>query len=91
MSTLAYALTPSDLLLTHDVDTDLLLHDLARDDETLRVQALVASGDYFETLAAELEQVAAALPVHCVEQYKLQDYITQLLYLQRTYTITRKP
>jgi hypothetical protein len=51
----------------------------------------VASGDYFETLAAELEQVAAALPVHCVEQYKLQDYITQLLYLQRTYTITRKP
>lgn len=91
MTTLSYALNTSDLFLMHsDSSADLLLQDLAHDDETLRVRALVASGDYFETLAAELEQVATALPVHCVEQYKLQDYITQLLYLQRNYDITRK-
>jgi hypothetical protein len=50
----------------------------------------VASGDYFEMLASALEQIAVALPLHSVEQYQLQAYIGQLIYLQRHYLITKK-
>lgn len=91
MSTATYAINPFTMLLTDDTAaSDLLLHDLPRDDEKLQAQALVASGDYFEMLAAELEQIATVLPVHCMEQYQLQYYIGQLLYLQRHYKIVKR-
>lgn len=60
------------------------------DPQELHLQALVASGDYFETLAANLEQVASAIPANSVEQYQLQHIVGQLLYLQRHYDITKK-
>jgi hypothetical protein len=90
MSTLAYRLNPFDALLTDGVAEDFWLHDLPKNAEELHVQALVASGDYFEMLAAILEQVARALPLYSVEQYQTQYYVQQLLYLQRTYKITKK-
>ncbi len=60
------------------------------DPQELHLQALVASGDYFETLAASLEQIVAAIPANSVEHYQLQHIIGQLLYLQKHYDITKK-
>lgn len=80
---------PSFLKLDGD-DTALLLHDLPRNPEHWRVEALVASGDFCEMLAVSLEQIAAALPATSVEQYQIQDAIGNLLYVQRHFKLTRK-
>lgn len=69
---------------------DLQLHDLPLDAARLRLYALVASGDYFETLAARLEQIAAVVPETSVEEHQLQEAVSQLLYLQREYVIHKK-
>jgi hypothetical protein len=90
VSTGMYALEPFDMLMGDGHDAALWLHDLPDDTHELQLQALVVSGDYFETLAATLEQIACALPVHAVEQYQLQDIIGQLLYMQCAYAITKK-
>lgn len=60
------------------------------DPQELHLQALVASGDYFETLAASLEQIASAFPANSVEHYQLQYVVGQLLYLQKHYNIAKK-
>lgn len=60
------------------------------DPQELHLQALVASGDYFETLAVSLEQIASAIPANSVEYYQLQHVVGQLLYLQRHYDITKR-
>lgn len=85
-----YPVTLIESVVTDGQGIDIWLHDLPKDTEELRIQALVASGDYFETLAAHLEQVAATLPVASIEQYQLQDTVTQLLYLQRKYAIVKR-
>jgi hypothetical protein len=90
MNVTAYALHPFDATVTDGVDYSFWLHDLPDNDEKLQAQALAASGDYFEMLASELEQVAAVLPIHSMEQYQLQYYITQLIYLQHHYRIVKK-
>jgi len=90
MNTAAYVLNPFDAVLTDFPVATLWLHDLPRDPDALHAQALAASGDYLEMLAAELEQIAVALPADSVEQYQLQDRIGQLLYLQQHYALTKK-
>lgn len=90
MSTATYIVGQSDLLMTDGRDSSMLLHDIPSDPTEFRIYALAASGDYFETLAARLEQIAASIPKRSVEQYQLQDAVTQLLYLQRNYVIKRK-
>ncbi|HUB93776.1 MAG TPA: hypothetical protein VMB52_04695 [Verrucomicrobiae bacterium] len=91
MSAASYTIYPSDIITSDGIGTYLRLHDSTSDDpERLHVKAMVASGDYFETLAVRLETIADALPVKSVEQYQLQDAITQLLYLQREYVILKK-
>jgi hypothetical protein len=91
MSTATYALHPFDRLLTEtEIPSDLWLHDLPKDSEELHIQALVASGDYFEMLASGLEQISVNLPVGSVEQDQLDHYIGQLLYLYLHYKITKK-
>jgi hypothetical protein len=89
MSMAAYALNPFDTVLTHGGYADLWLHDLPEDADELHAHALVASGDYLEMLAAELEQIVLVLPTGSVEQYRLQDIIDQLLYLQHHYALTK--
>lgn len=83
-----YTLTQSDLI-TDSATRELLLHDLPHPDNW-RVESLVASGEYCEMLASVLEQVAAALPATCVEQYQIQDAIGQLLYIQRHYALVKR-
>lgn len=94
--TTAYALTVSDPLLTDAAAgvpngvTTAWLHDLPRNPDYWRVEALVASGDFCEMLAAGLEQIAAALPANSVEQYQIQDAIGNLLYVQRYYKLVKR-
>jgi len=84
-----YATTASAVVLTDGVDDVVLLHDLPRDPNNWRVEALVASGDFCEMLAVTLEQIAAALPEASVEQYQVQDAIGNLLYVQRHFKLVR--
>ncbi|HSX43542.1 MAG TPA: hypothetical protein VLF59_05670 [Candidatus Saccharimonadales bacterium] len=91
MNATMYALRPTDLVMTDSFDLGTLwLRDLPKNPEALHAQALVASGDYFEMLAASLEQIAALLPLTSTEQYQLQEHIGQLIYLQHHYVITKK-
>lgn len=90
MNSVTYVLAANDPVLTDGQGTSLWLHDAARDTDLMRLRAMVASGDYFETLAARLEQVADAVPATSVEQHQLQDAIGQLIYLQRDYVISKK-
>jgi hypothetical protein len=67
-----------------------LLHDRPHDAEGRHLAALVASGDYFVTLAVTLEEVAFSLPSGSVAQFQLQDIVGQLLRLQNHYRISKK-
>ncbi len=77
-------------LTTDDQADAWLVREVPDDPQELHLHALVASGDYFETLACTLEEIAAELPTASVEQYRLQYIIGQLLYLQNHYAITKK-
>jgi len=85
-----YAIASPDFVVTDGATKTLWLHDLPSDPRNWRTEAMVASGDYCETLAVALEQIACALPATCVEQYQLQDAIGQLLYIQHRYKFTKK-
>jgi hypothetical protein len=88
MSTYALALTDS--VVTDGQGAVSWLHDLSRNPDHWRVEALVASGDFCEMLAVSLEQIATALPVNSVEQYQIQDAIGHLLYVQRHYKLVKR-
>lgn len=92
MSAVTYVINQFDTVLIDGSGADFWLRDvpLPDNDDELDIRAMVASGDYFETLAARLEQIAATLPIHKAEQHQLQDAVTQLLYLQRNYAVTKK-
>lgn len=66
------------------------LRDMPRKLDSEYLCALVASGDYFETLATTLEEVAFTLPMASVGRHRLQDAVTQLLHLQQEYEITKR-
>jgi len=91
MST-TYMLGMTDLFLaeTDEPVSFSLFRDKPVDTEEQYLSALVASGDYFVTLAVTLEEIAFALPAGCVAQYQLQDIIGQLLRLQNHYEIGKK-
>ncbi len=84
-----YALKTNDQLLTHDNWRELLLHDF--DESTdLEIEAFAASGDCFEMLANELDQVMLSLQPDSAERFRLQRMIDVLLYLQEHHKIARK-
>ncbi|HEY4160898.1 MAG TPA: hypothetical protein VGM08_02435 [Candidatus Saccharimonadales bacterium] len=91
MKTVMYMISTDDAVVDDGFGTaGHVLHDAPGDVDGMRLRALVASGDYFATLAARLEQVAATLPETSVEQFQLQDAVGQLLVLQRDYAIARR-
>lgn len=88
---IGYTFVNSDSLLTDGITANLLfLRDVSGDSINWRSEALAASGDYFETLAAKLEDIATVIPNTSVEQHQMQDVINQLLYMQRRYKLVRK-
>ncbi len=54
-------------------------------DRELRIKAMVASGDYFDTLAHIIDGIHDSL-----EHPELESVIEDLRYLQRNYTISNK-
>lgn len=90
MQSTTYKLQTQDKFLDYDSVVELLLHDVEYSSEDLHKRALAASGDYFETLACSLEQIAQALPPASSQQYQLQHIILTLQYLQRHYKIVKK-
>lgn len=90
MSNVLYLIQSEDIVISESLAAG-VLHDVPGDVDGMRLKALVASGDFFETLAARLEQIAAALPQTSMEQFQLQDAVGQLLALQRDYVIAKKP
>lgn len=67
-----------------------LLHDYA-DRNTYDTDALIASGDYFETLATSLDEISHRLDTagNQTEHFGLEMLINELLYLQRNYHIVK--
>lgn len=68
-----------------------LLRDGLEDDAAMALQARVRSGDYFETLAAELEKAALAIsPAQPDEAANLERLARELLAVNRQYRIIKK-
>lgn len=91
MSVATYALHPHDQLLSPVNPFTRWFHDLADDtDEYQLADAQVASGDYFATLATELDKLAQVLPSNSGEQIVVEEMVDTLLYLDKHYKIVRR-
>jgi hypothetical protein len=91
MSSATYTLRLFDTVLTHQTPWKRakLLHDY--DEKEIEIDALVASGDCFVTLATSVEKNANLLTTDTPTVGPgLEKLTSTLLYLQRHYKITRK-
>jgi hypothetical protein len=86
--TLAYQTTNFQGLLNHGWQRQTLVRD-AREDRRLQLEAQVRSGDYFITLATNLERICQKM-AGSPESASLQSLITDLLYLQMKYTVSKQ-
>ncbi|MDB5185020.1 MAG: hypothetical protein JWN38_828 [Candidatus Saccharibacteria bacterium] len=68
-----------------------LLRDSEVPERNMTIDALVASGDCFITIATALDQYAHLHASGQTVPAELEDAITTLLYLQRNYRAVRKP
>jgi hypothetical protein len=85
-----YTLAAQDHLLLHGGRSVRLLRDEA-DYDRLDIDALVASGDCFITLATTLDDCTRFLdPKDSVALPQIEKTISLLMYLQRHYRISRK-
>lgn len=86
---MAYQLNQYDGILRHEDKKQKFVRD--RDEVSakikMNVEAQVRSGDYFVTLAMVLDQLAAGLP-H-LERLEIERIVSDLIYLQDTYKITK--
>jgi hypothetical protein len=88
-----YNITMQDQLFINDASKQRLLHDYSEDERNLEVDALVASGDCFITLATALDDIDKTLPgaTEAVQtRPELERFIRTLLYLQRHYSVQKK-
>jgi hypothetical protein len=90
MSAGTYTLRTGDVNLSHGWQQWQLLHDITENSENLKIEAFAASGDCFEMLANELDQLAMALPLDSAERFRTLRVIDILLYLQEHHKIVRK-
>lgn len=90
MSNLAYVLDSAKTIWTHGHGRPMQLRD-GGDEDYPRLAVQIRSGDYFATLATTLDEVSQTLEHNNeVVSKELQRIVSDLLYLQRTYTIIRK-
>lgn len=85
-----YSLKDHGVVTSHGDIRAKFLRDISGDPESIAIDALVASGDCFEMLASTLDQLSRTLPDDAPQQPELEQLIRTLLYLHRTYLITRK-
>lgn len=86
--TLAYRTTNFQGLLNHGWQRPTFVRD-AREDRRMQLEAQVRSGDYFITLATNLERINQKL-ADSPESASLQNMITDLLYLQMKYKVSKQ-
>ncbi len=86
-----YQLTSSaGTLLSHYDTVQSLVRDSDEEAEML-MQARVRSGDYFMTLATELDQVAHSLAERgAPEAHELERLVAELLYVNQNFTVCKK-
>lgn len=60
-------------------------------DRKLEIAAHVSSGDYFATIATKLDRLSVSIEeADKMAAHELERLVDELLYLQRTYKITKK-
>ena len=72
------------------VPRDTLMHDYADAPNGHAVDALVASGDCFITIATQLDDISHQSGTKPEDVSDLEEIIRTLIYLQRHYAITKK-
>jgi len=90
MSSLPYSVTDHGLTI-HDYADNFADMGSSKESQHLDSDALVASGDYFVTLATSLDHLSQGLAKRKQpEHVALERTINELLYLQRNYQIIKK-
>lgn len=91
MTGATYSISTLDVLSTHGHDITKLLHDYDNRHDNMEVDALVASGDCFATLASTLDEVSDLIEVAPDNaKPQLEQVIQTLIYMQRVYKPIRK-
>lgn len=90
MNTLSYQMPTFIGLMSHGWQPVVFVRDEAEEEKlpTL-VDIQVQSGDYFVTLATQLDSIGSQL-VNWSARSKLEDAVSDLIYLQDNYRITKK-
>lgn len=87
----AYKLPFSDGVTSHFSTAQFFVRDAESNDIEMHLQARVRSGDYFMTVATELERIVQELPHSDMAQAaELERIITELLILSKRYTVIKK-
>lgn len=73
------------------IPRDKLLHDYGDTPDGQAVDALVASGDCFITIATQLDDLTHRAAATNADNAMLEEIIRTLIYLQRHYGIVKKP
>jgi hypothetical protein len=89
----SYNLSSRDAVLVHGQSVIWQLKDINEKHTPPEIDALVASGDLFVTLATRLDEVANSLQASSPPyvQGQLEDITTTLLYLQQHYNVSPTP
>lgn len=83
--------TQSARILPHFPAAQLFVRDDEHSDAELLMQARVRSGDYFMTLASEIDKIAQNLVARgAPEAQELERLVTELLYVNKNFTIHKK-
>lgn len=91
MTNASYQLMSNDVILGHFPARQLFVHDQI-DDADLLLHARIRSGDYFETVATELERIAESLESRqAPELPELERIITELVKANKSYRVTLRP
>ncbi len=84
-----YTLASNDILSWHGLGRIFKVRDGETDEHEL-LRAQIASGDYFITLATQLDQISQTIQqAHPAEYTTLEQVITDLIHLQNNYTISK--
>jgi hypothetical protein len=85
-----YTLSLGNTFLSHDILPALAVQEVTDEHSQAEVDALVASGDYFETLATKLDDISIMLARRgAPEHIDLQHIVDTLLYMQKHYTVQK--
>lgn len=86
---LTYQLPTFTGVISHGWSRPSLVRDALEAQPVDSLDVQIRSGDYFVTLATELDQLGRDIESHVVRN-ELEDIVSDLIHLQDNYTITKK-